>query len=145
MKDVDRLVDHFNTLAGGQLWQDDSDDESVLTRNRVATDIYQNAETVIHCSTTNNVWSLSLLDREKLIQTWKDEIEPRTILDRTVEIHRRHQVAVQRKREVFSEIDARSLAGRGSPMNEIEGFRLTYRRGHNRNDNYELRQTMAYA
>ena len=114
LKDVERLLDHFNTISGGQCWQEDADDKDVLTRNRVASGIYQNAVNVMQRSMDNDVWSLSLLDREKLLHTWKDEIDPRTILDRTAEIHRRHQIAVRRKTEIYSEIDARSLAERGS-------------------------------
>lgn len=83
-------------------------------KSRVADNVTMNAEMFNRRSVAGNVWRLSLLEREKLLLQWKEEIEPRTILDRTAEIHRRHQAAVSRKREVFSELDARSLAERTS-------------------------------
>ena len=113
LKDVDRLVEHFNTIAGSNPWQD-THDHALCTIDRLVTNIHSNAQSKSQCLVSEDVWNLSLLEREKLLQTWKESIDLRTILDRTAEIHRRHQVAIQRKREVLSEIDARSLADRRS-------------------------------
>lgn len=55
---------------------------------------------------------MSLKEREDLLCHWRDEIDPRTILDSTAEIHRRHQAAIMRKRDAYDEADLNKLASR---------------------------------
>ena len=124
LKDIDRLVEHFSTVAGNKPWQDASCGDALLTTDRMVRSIRYNAKSVGQRLVPNDVWSLPLLEREKLLQSWKDAIDLRTILDRTAEIHRRHQVAVQGKRDILSDIHARSLADRRS-MSILERLPLT--------------------
>ncbi|KAL9127763.1 MAG: hypothetical protein Q9217_003421 [Psora testacea] len=109
LKDVERLLEHFNNMVGSNPFLD-VDDDAITTKHRVATDICCNADTVKQRASPHDLWAVSLREREKLLESWKENIEPRTILDRTAEIHRRHYLATHRKRAVFDDIDARSLA-----------------------------------
>ena len=113
-------------MADGARWQESSVEETISVKNRVADNVAMNAEKFDQRSVEGNLWTLSLKEREKLLLQWKEEIEPHTILDRTAEVHRRHQVAVRRKREVFSELDARSLAERMSCLLFAESLAIKY-------------------
>ena len=114
LKDVERLLEHFHSIVSDDRWLE-FDEEMIMTKHRVASNICVNADAVNKRLSRGNVWAMSLREREKLLLFWKKKIEPRTILDRTAEVHRRHNAAVQRKRTVFSNIDARSLANRKPP------------------------------
>lgn len=82
-------------------------DECALTR--VWTTLERNATTIAKASDKGDIWTLNMNERQRILQKWKEEIDPRTILDRTAEIHRRHQVAVSRKYQARSDIDIRCL------------------------------------
>ena len=115
IRDIDSLVQHFSSLLGNTVeFQDDADDEDIGVRSRVLDKVFWNADAIARSdvSSETEVWRLSLADREALLQRWKVEIDPQTILDRTAEIHRRHQVAVAGRRTVLHDIDARFLAQR---------------------------------
>ena len=94
--------------------QGDADDDDLRTRYRVLDNIALNAANTaaLDPSPGCDIWKLTLKERHRLLDRWKEEIDPQTILDRTAEIHRRHQAAVLKRHEVYHDIDARSLQDR---------------------------------
>ena len=115
ISDLDRLLEKFSSMLGNQYeFQDDVGNSDLRTRCRVLDNIALNA-TITAASDPSpgcNVWKLNLQERQRLLDKWKREIDPLTILDRTAEIHRRHQAAVSKRCEVYHEIDARCLQDR---------------------------------
>lgn len=109
IKDTNRLLEHFNTLLGNARFSDDHviHDDNALTR--VWTTFEGNAANIANASDAGDVWKMSLGGRQQLLQTWKEEIDPRTVLDRTAEIHRRHRAAISRKQQARNDIDMRCL------------------------------------
>ncbi|KAK4697266.1 hypothetical protein P7C71_g795, partial [Lecanoromycetidae sp. Uapishka_2] len=109
IKDIDRLLEHFSTMLGNERFSDDIviRDGNALTR--VWTTLEGNAATMARASIVDDIWRMPMSERQQLVQKWKDEIDPRTILDRAAEIHRRLQAAVARKYQARSDIDMRCL------------------------------------
>lgn len=112
LRDIDRLLQKFKDMLDNPDQQDESDDEfDSKTKTRVMESIRWNAEAVANSTVSGNgdVWGLTLTQRQGLLEQWKVEIDPRTILDRTAEIHRRHQAAISRRYKAYDEVDARCL------------------------------------
>ncbi|KAL6718792.1 hypothetical protein ACLMJK_003026 [Lecanora helva] len=109
LKDVDRLLEKFNTMLGNDF--KDEADFNLQTRQRVMDQIFCNASHHLDPvpSADDNVWHLDLNNRKSLLQKWKEEIDVQTIVDKTVEVHRRHQVAITKNSKVHRDIDARCL------------------------------------
>ena len=115
INDLDRLLEKFSSMLGIQFQlQDDVDDNDLSTKYRVLENIALNAANTAasNPSSGSDIWKLSLKERKRLLEQWREEIDPQTILDRTAEIHRRHQAAVSRRYEVYHDIDARCLQDR---------------------------------
>ena len=115
IKDVDRLLEKFSSMLGNEFeFQDIADDGDLRTKYRVLDNIALNAANTAASDPSHghDVWKLSLKERHRLLHKWKEEIDPQTILDRIAEIHRRHQVAVSRRHDVYHDIDARCLQDR---------------------------------
>ena len=60
----------------------------------------------------DNVWSLSLPARRELINRWSAELDSKVLVEELVEVHRRHQIALQGKRDAGDNIDIRCLEQR---------------------------------
>ena len=115
IKEVDRLVEKFSSMLDNQYeFRDTADDHDLRTRYRVLDHIALNAANTAASDPSHgyDVWKLSLEERHRLLNKWKEEINPQTILDRIAEIHRRHQAAVSRRYDVYHDIDARCLQDR---------------------------------
>ena len=115
IKDVDQLREKFSSMLGNEFeFQDIADDDDLRTKYRVFDNIALNAANTATSESSHgyDVWKLSLQERHRLLRKWKEEIDPQTILDRIAEIHRRHQVAVSRRCDVYHDIDARCLQDR---------------------------------
>ena len=115
INDLDRLLEKFSSMLGNQYeFQDDADDGGLQTKYRVLDNIALNAANTAasDAPSGSDIWKLTLKERQRLLNKWKEEIDPQTILDRTAEIHRRHQAAVSKRYEVYDEIDARCLQNR---------------------------------
>lgn len=122
INDLDRLLEKFSSMLGTRYeFQDDADDGDLRTKCRVLDNIALNAANtaVLDPSPGCDVWKLALKERQRLLNKWKEEINPQTILDRTAEIHRRHQAAVSRRFEVYHDIDARCLQDRKQIPQEL--------------------------
>lgn len=85
IKDIDRLLQKFNSMLGNEPDSADESDSDLQTRQRVMDRIYWNANSTFHTkeTSTDDVWNLNLDERQALLQKWKKEIDPQTILDRT--------------------------------------------------------------
>ena len=115
INDIDRLLEKFSSMLGNQHeFQDGADDGDLRTKHRVLDNIVLNAANTAASDSLSSydVWKLTLNERQRLLDKWKDEIEFRTILDRTAEIHHRHQVAVLKRQGIYHDIDARCLQDR---------------------------------
>ena len=115
IKDIDRLLEKFDSMLGNDRGSmDGADERDFHSRRRVLNSVIGNADFVAKPNgcTEIDVWQLDLKKRQKLLQKWKEEIDPQTILDRTAEIHRRHHSAMSNKYKVYQETDARCLEQR---------------------------------
>lgn len=56
-----------------------------------------------------NIWRLSLPQRQSMMAKWKSEINPALSADQIVELHLRHQKATSDYREAVQELDAKCL------------------------------------
>ena len=107
--DINLLLEKFSTMLGSDGLNTDSDPRDVKALERVIRNIRWQAADVREASGDADIWRLALPQRERLLQQWKCEIDLQSILDRTVEVHRRYQVAMSRKRKIYDEIDTRML------------------------------------
>ena len=112
--DIDRLLEHFNSMLGNLYNTEDKAESSLKTKQRVMDKIVQNAELDFQYQTltVDDVWNLNANERKSLLCKWKEEINPQAILDKTAEIHRRHQAALLRKAKAYRALDARCLGQR---------------------------------
>ena len=126
----------------------DADDHNLRTRYRVLDNIALNVANTAASdpSPGSDVWKLTLEERHLLLEKWKQEIDPQTILDRTAEIHRRHQAAVLKRHKVYHEHDARCLQDRKEIGRKHIIFSLIFfAREHYRDDYDSLRHEFFYA
>ena len=110
INDVEQLLVCFDTMLGDNDLPGEMD--TLRARERILTTIARNvvyAKLDIDTNSERDVWDLSLEERELLIRNWKDEISPWAIVDQTVEIHRRHLVAINSRKKIQQEIDVRCL------------------------------------
>lgn len=111
IKDVDQLLDCFSTLLGSNDSSSDTD-ATEISKDRVITIIKKNVKQAVGSRKQNDVWHLSLKDRKLLLKKWTEEVNSWTIIDQTVEIHRRYQQAIIKKTDVQQQVDARCLLQR---------------------------------
>lgn len=112
IKDVDQLLERFETMLGSNNSLSGMEDADERSRDRVLATITRNAERLGSSGLEDDVWTLALKERKELSKKWKEEVNPFTIIDQAAEIHRRHQAAVSKKKDVSRKIDARCLAQR---------------------------------
>ena len=115
--DAERLAKECESLLGEPpKFQVDVDDREEGSKYRVLDKIFLNAHAVAKASAAaeDDIWRLNLNERKALIQRWASEINPRTLQDKVAEIHRRHQLACSKRRDIYQEFDARCLAERKS-------------------------------
>ena len=109
IQDVDQLLEKFNTMLGSDTTIIRGGACANRALNRLHENLRWNIAEVQDNKLGSDIWTLSLPQREELLHQWKREIDVQTILDRTEEIHRRHQTAISRKRTVIEELDIRML------------------------------------
>lgn len=112
INDINRLLEHFSTMLGNDRFSNDRTIQDDHVHTRVMTALEWNAKSIASKSGEADIWKMVMSGRQRLLQKWKEEIDVRTILDRTAEIHRRHQGAVSRKIQARSDIDMRCLGER---------------------------------
>ena len=125
IKDIDRLLEKFNSMLGERAqYLDSEDDRDSHSRQRVFNSIISNVNAVAAVERDNptdvDLWRLSEAERQNMHTKWKAEIDLQTILDRTVEIHRRHYMAISKRANVYQSIDARCLEQREPHLTSLE-------------------------
>ena len=112
IKDIDHLLAIFSIMLGDNKPSSDNGAETVSddgTKERFLANITRNVEHAIKNSSNRDIWGLSLDERQDLLKKWKEEVGPYTIVDQTVEIHRRYRAAVVRKKNAQRELEIRCL------------------------------------
>lgn len=114
VKDIDQLLQKFNSMLGNDHDSGDESDGDLQVRQRVMEKIFCNAGSAARQQAlpADDVWRLDLNQRQSLINKWGKEIDPQSIMDRTVEMHRRHQAALSRRSKIYQDLDARCLGKR---------------------------------
>ena len=110
IRDVKALLDVLDTLLGDCELPKRCGGFGASFRDRLHADILRNAEQAAACADGSRVWSLSVAARHDLVHQWIQELNPWKPCDAFAEVHRRHQVAIARKREARQKIDERCLA-----------------------------------
>lgn len=85
---------------------------SVSNVKRLLVKVASNTELQAKRAAGDNVWSLSLPARRELIDRWSAELDSQVLVEQLVEVHRRHQLALQSKRDAGDDIDVRCLEQR---------------------------------
>ena len=109
ISDIDSLIESFSSLIGSSHPTKDFDPSYLAARGRLHRNIAWNAKDVKDASARDDIWKLSLQEREGLLEEWSRRINAQSILDRVAEVHRRHQDALTQKRSVQSNFEVRVL------------------------------------
>lgn len=127
IRDLDQLVTLFDTLLGRHHSPREPEAWETRTRERLLANVKSNAEHVTTIFAESSLWITPLAERQKIIDSLKAEVNPWTIADSLVEVHRRHQAAVYRRREARDAVDRRCLAKRKSPPSTFCIYNQPYR------------------
>lgn len=112
INDVNVLLERFGFLLGSNGHGDDVDPCHETALERIQRNIEWNVQDVQQASRDDDVWKLTLPERELLLVDWRRQINAQSILDQMAEVHRRHQDATSRRRNVRADFDARVLQDR---------------------------------
>ncbi|MCJ1250969.1 hypothetical protein MMC30_008199 [Trapelia coarctata] len=112
IKDITSLLEVLDRLLGeGQPAEETSSSASAELKERIMASVKRNTDTIPPgTGKPGNVWSLSLPDRHALVASWIQELNPWKVCDGFAEVHRRHQVAFQRKKTVMRPYLARCIS-----------------------------------
>lgn len=116
--DTDHLLDCFSTKLGsndGMIGMADFDKSVEQSKERIQLAISKNAKRVAGTTIGNDIWALPMSDRQLLLQKWKREIDPWTVVDQTAEVYRRYLVAAAQTTTNRDDIYLRCLSERRSP------------------------------
>ena len=147
LKDIDHLLDCFSKKLESShetIGMTDVDESVERSKERVQSAISRNAERVASNTTRNEIWALPISDRQRLLQKWKKEINPWTVVDQTAEVYRRYLTAAAQKTANRDEMYLKCLSERRSP-----GFKgnlpiLSLTRGSYWHDHNRMRQELGY-
>ena len=114
IRDLDQLLALFDALLGRHHSPKEPDASETRVRERLLAGVKRNAEHVATIFSESNIWTTPLAARQEIIDNLKTEINPWATADCLVEVHRRHQAAIYRKREAQAGVDRRCLAQRKS-------------------------------
>ena len=92
----------------------DVDEPAEQFKERIQLTISKNAKRVAGATIGNEIWALPMSDRQLLLQKWKKEIDPWTVVDQTAEVYRRYLMAVAQTMRNRDETDLKCLAERES-------------------------------
>ena len=112
IQDVNALLDVLNTLLGDCDISSSSASSSLQFKEKIFAAVKCNTRLETGHSDSNQIWSLSLEERQNLVAQWIRELNPYKVCEGLAEIHRRHQEALSRKKLANLAIDARCLAKR---------------------------------
>lgn len=109
ISDINLLIERFSSLLGSNGHANDFHPRHLTAQERIHRNIEWNAKDVREASNGHDVWKLTLPERKSLLEEWKSQIKAQLTLDRTAEVHRRHQDAISRRRNIQSDFEARIL------------------------------------
>ena len=99
INDVDHLLDCFSKKLGSHQGMNEMMEfgKSIeQSKERIQNAITKNAERVAGNMIGNDIWALTMSDRQLLLQKWENEMDPWTVVDQTAEVYRRYLVAAAR-------------------------------------------------
>ena len=109
INDVELLLQSFNAILGDDSHASHTDRQNAKRRETLVENIRWNLTKIEGKDVDFDIWKIPLQQREELSQQWRHEIGLQTVLDRTAEAHRRHQVAMAQLRNAYDDIDVRML------------------------------------
>lgn len=134
IKDIDHLLDCFCKKIGshqGMIGMMDADKSTEQSKERIQNAISKNAERVAGNMIGNDIWALTMSDRQLLLQKWKREMDPWTVVDQTAEVYRRYLMAAARTAANRDEIYLKCLSERWSPyLKRLISILILTRGGH---------------
>ncbi len=101
LNDIESLLESFHTMLGRNITQGASfdSDHDPQARSKVVSQVSQNAVQLSGIA-GDDIWAMSLTERLQSVKKWQEEIGPAKIADQAIELHRRHQAALQRLNQV---------------------------------------------
>jgi len=101
LNDIESLLESFHTMLGRNITQGASfdSDHDPQARSKVVSQVSQNAVQLSGIA-GDDIWAMSLTERLQSVKKWQEEIGPAIIADQAIELHRRHQAALQRLNQV---------------------------------------------
>lgn len=118
IKDVDHLLDCFSKKLEshhGMIGMTDFNKSVEQSKERIQNAISKNAERMAGITVGNDIWALPMSDRQLLLQKWKRELDPWTVVDQTAEVYRRYLMAAAQTTANRDEMYLRCLSERRSP------------------------------
>ena len=105
------LIETLEEECAGILGLDSQniDSAGLLLTNNILNQIGISARETDRTYQNKSIWSMNATERKELATKWEEEIGMISVVDRTVEIHCRHQAAVQRLYETINSQHARML------------------------------------
>lgn len=147
IKDVDHLLDCFSKQLGnhhGMIGMMDVDKSVEQSKERIQNAISENAERVAGNIIGNDIWALTMSDRQLLLEKWKKEMDPWTVVDQTAEVYRRYLMAAAQTAANRDEMYLKCLSERWSPYLKSLVSILILFRGGDRHDYHRMRQELGY-
>jgi len=101
LNDIESLIESFHTMLGRNITPGASFDfdHDPKAKSKVISQITQNAAQLSGAS-GSDIWAMPLPERLASVKKWQEEIGPAIIADQAIELHRRHQAALQRLNKV---------------------------------------------
>lgn len=110
LKNIDMLIERLSEILGTcGLPKDESPHRGAKVKEKLLAELRRNSQAVITAAGGSTLWALSLEERQALHASWKNEMSSWKICEAFAEIHRRHQAAVDRKRDTKRSVDNRCL------------------------------------
>lgn len=110
INNITALLEILDKLLGEGEPDDNSASASAALKERIMTSVKRNTKAVALVGHSGNIWSLTLPERHTLVASWVKQLNPWKVCDGFAEIHRRHQVALQRKKVAMRPYLARVLS-----------------------------------
>ena len=106
--DVDSLMEVLEQVAGSSDPPDEATVKSIEGRKKFFEEILDNA-TKAAKRKEFEVWSLDQEERAELLASWYKEIDTQRLCEMMAEVHRRHQEAILRRKDLRRAIDKRVI------------------------------------
>ena len=109
LRDITSLLQKFDQLLDDTEFLEREDDTDKTSLEHVRGSIALRVTSFLENESMLGIWSLTAEQRAELVHQWEEKIPLDSVLDRTVEIHRRYHVAVERRRQARAEYESQLL------------------------------------